>query len=56
MTTVTITFVDGATEEVGAYQVTFDGSVLSLRTSQDTSYRNVWERYPLSNIKKWSTK
>ena len=40
MTAVTITFIDGTTEEVRAYKVTFDD----------------WERYPLSNIKKWSTK
>ena len=56
MTTVTIMFLDGTTEEVRAYKVTFDDSVLSLRTSHDTSYRDDWERYPLSNIKKWSTK
>lgn len=56
MTMVKITFTDGTTEEVQAYRVTFDGSTLSLRTSQDTAYRDVWERYPLSNIKKWSTK
>ena len=53
---VTITFVDGTTEEVRAYKVTFDDSVLSLRTSHDTAYRDDWESYPLSNIKKWSTK
>ena len=56
MTTVKITFTDGTTDEVRAYKVTFDDSVLSLRTSHDTSYRDDWERYPLSNIKKWSTK
>ena len=56
MTAVTITFVDGTTEEVRAYKVTFDDSVLSLRTSHDTAYQDDWERYPLSNIKKWSTK
>ena len=55
MITVKVTFTDGTTEEVLAYKVTFDDSVLSLRTSHDTSYRNEWVRYQLSNIKKWST-
>ncbi|HLU72634.1 MAG TPA: hypothetical protein VKZ82_10645 [Nonomuraea sp.] len=53
--TVSIEFMDGSREAVEGYRVVTDDGLLKVRTSHNTAYTETWRRYPLANIKKYTT-
>lgn len=53
--TVSIEFMDGSRETVEGYRVITDDALLKVRTSHGTAYTETWRRYPLVNIKKYTT-
>lgn len=54
-TTVHIVFTDGSMMEIQGYRVIHDDTLLSIRTSYNGAYQEAWSRFPLVNIKHWST-
>jgi hypothetical protein len=52
---VEIEFTDGTAKTIAGYRTRVENGVLSVRTSHDTAYNDIWENFPLANIKTWKT-
>lgn len=55
MVTVKIEFMDGEERVVQGYRTRVTDGVLEVRTSHDTAYTDTWRRYPLVNVKSYTT-